>query len=1083
MKKEVIILIIILLSLTLFLPLVVAQCEEFIDEECAELKWERAEARSGEIAEIVISPSNPNIMYVGIEVNTHSLYKSEDGGKTWRGPIGGGDHTKDVAVSSQDPNKVYFAMSEPLETTNLNIAPAEEGIFAHGSQGKETVIVLFTGLPPGGSSVSFSTVEIFEQDDKIIYAARKGGGFGPFGKVTPKIFKTIDGGNTWTDLEPNLKQVSVIEIHPEDHNLIYIGSRDGIYVSKDSGNTIKKLKSNSEVISIELQLDNPDVIYIASKDKVFKSIDAGENWGDITGPLEDIHRVRISRSDPNILYASTFNGVFRSDDYGETWVDRTGNLKAKNIQIVEIHPENPDIAFIGHSGLWSGVRADGRWRMGLLAHQGIFKTTDGGKTWIRSDDGIFEYDLEEVTVNPNRANEAWVAAKASRGGYKTNDAGYNWRLSQLFTLHYPMRIKYSMQDPDKIYATSWHGSGPFARSDDGGINWDMTSENVFFRGVNRGKDLLDRSEGGQIHVHGLAIDPNDDSIVYTGSVKDAQNPGGYPLEGAHIWKSTDSGKTWEESDEGFPHEKPTAIHDIQIDPKDTSIIYIATTEHESEIGIGIYKSIDSGKTWNAVNKGLDDLSVGALVIHPENPEILIAATQGGLYKSTNGGNSWTQTAQPESFDVEYVIDDPNTIYASTNNGVLKSKDFGDTWYDVNYDLPKGDGQGIGVDKTGNVIYATIKDEGVYVARLVDVKPIDPKTEFGSYLYGGPFGGPEGFPNFFGDDDEEEVFHERPSIFNIIIYFFRNLFGRESSDPSSNQPREFKGLGFGRSLKEISDSDLSKISEECRKTPKLPSEGYQGLLTDVHVHTMAGDDTADFAIKLLEEMNENGVDRITIQPNHGTYDHIKNSMGLDMQWGDISSVCPRIITLIYGFNPDEPDAWEYIKERLDTGQYGGVGEIEFQHGNLPIKHDPESESMMKIYDVLEQRKLALHFQADTNIDPSLEDKMYNIIISKTNIQFVWFGGCLSDERFMELTNLYCDTFMYGDLYQQDEQVLKISIIGTDSGPAGFDNPAYPFLPYNSFGEGMVQAREALSKLPKDVADKLAYENFDKVWPKN
>ena len=734
-------------------------CEKFIGSKCAELEWERAEAKSGDVAEIVISPSNPNTMYVGFEVNIHSLYKSTDAGKTWRRIDGGGDHTKDIAISPKNSNKVYFAMSEPVETTDTTIRStvrSEKGRF-----GGATKMILVTGESPGPSESSFSTIEVFEQNDKIIYVALKGGGVEPFGTIKPKIFKTTNGGNSWTELIPKLEDVNVIAINPTNHEHIYVGSGDGIYESLDSGKTLKKIKgtrARGGFISIELQLDNPDVIYIASSSEVFKSEDSGANWKDIKGQLSDIHRVRVSRSNPNILYASTFNGVFRSDDFGETWQDKTSNLKAKNIQIVTIHPKNPDIAFIGHSNLWSSVRAELRYEMALLANQGIYKTTNGGNSWFRSDEGIFEFSLEEVAVSPHKPNEAWVAAVASRGGYKTIDAAHNWRTTQIQTLHYPMRIKYSMQEPDKIYITSWHSGGPFGLSEDGGASWKLTNEDEYFNGLNRGRSLYNSNIRGHIHVHGLAVDPNDDSIVYSGSVREARGQGEFPLEGAHIFKSTDTGKTWQESDQGFPHEKRTAIHDIQIDPKNTNVIYAATTKHESSDGLGIYKSTDAGKTWKAVNNGLsgrESLNVGALTIHPENTQLLIAATGSGLYKSTNAGQTWKRTSSSKSFDVEHVMQNPSIVYASTNDGVLKSKDFGDTWYKVNYKLPKGEGQGIGVSIDGNVIYTAVKKEGVYVARFKPVEPIEPVSVFSGKGFDfamGQFGigpgedeGPEDFP--------------------------------------------------------------------------------------------------------------------------------------------------------------------------------------------------------------------------------------------------------------------------------------------------------------------------------------------------
>lgn len=711
------------------------------------VSWQETELRSGEVAEIVISPSDPTIMHAGFEVNSHSLYKSTDGGRSWTKVEGGGDHTKDVAISPQDPNRVYFAMSEALDTSDRSFRSTARSKYGGGPPGfvPATQTILTTGLFAGGSSVSFSSVEVFEGDDRIIYAARKGGPYGFGGEgVKPKIYQTTNRGQTWSETEPNLSTVNVLAIHPQQQNLILIGSRDGLFRSDDAGQTLTKLNQLSGVISIEFQLTDPNTVYAASDAQVIKSTDGGHSWQDITGQLTDIHRVRVSRSHGSVLYASTFNGVLRSDDGGATWHDASGNLGAKNVQVVTIHPTNPDIAFIGHSSLWSAVRAEDRYRTGLLANQGIWRTEDGGRTWVRSDAGIKEYRFEEAAINPTKAYEAWVASPASRGGYKTEDGGHTWRLSQTPTFHYPMRVKYSQQHPDKIYATGWQNNAPFSISQDGGVNWELISERVFFQGLTRGRNMQSGQEA--IHLHGLAVDPTNDQIVYVGSVDDAQNPAGF-LKGAHLFKSTDGGRTWQESDEGFPHEASTAIHDLTIDPTNTNIIYASTTRHESRQGLGVYKSTDAGAGWQAVNRGLtgEALNVNSLLVHPHTPTTLVIATFGGLFRSDNAGQSWRQTFPARSFDAEYVIDEPATIYAATNQGIMRSSDFGTTWHSVNANLPISTAGGehldhsLGVDKTGQVLYAAIDSQGVFVARLADIAPQPPASQFGKNPYSfGPF---------------------------------------------------------------------------------------------------------------------------------------------------------------------------------------------------------------------------------------------------------------------------------------------------------------------------------------------------------
>lgn len=281
-------------------------------------------------------------------------------------------------------------------------------------------------------------------------------------------------------------------------------------------------------------------------------------------------------------------------------------------------------------------------------------------------------------------------------------------------------------------------------------------------------------------------------------------------------------------------------------------------------------------------------------------------------------------------------------------------------------------------------------------------------------------------------------------------------------------------------KTFTEDNLVSVIQECQKEPNIPKEGYQGLLTDVHIHTMLGGDQAKLGLELLLEMNKNGISRVVVQAGHNplSKNHLKS---LDKVWGDISSVCPRIITLLYGFNPDENNAWKYVEEELNTGNFGGVGEIEFQHSNLPIKHDPESPSMQKIYQLLEDRGLALHFQASLRHDSSLREKLLKIIKDHPKLNFVWFG-CSLDQEFLALPNLYCDTFFHSRSFESSNTMLKKSLIGSDASPPGVQNPGYQFLPYKSVGEAAQQARVKLQILPKDTADALSFGNFDKIWPK-
>jgi len=293
----------IILIILLSIPFSYAEgCEKFISGECAELEWEFAHTGAGEVAAIAIAPSNPNIVYASLENNAHAFYKSTDGGVNWKRLKGPGDHGKDIAVSTTNPNKAYVATSESIYGTDTSITPSSRSRFSRAFLGSDAIDILSSGRSPGPSTTSFSTIEVFPGNDKIIYTVVKGGQqIHGFGDTNPEIFKTADGGKTWQSIKPSLDEIDVIAINPSNHEIIYLGSKDGIYKSENSGKDVQRIhKSSDSIISLEVY---NNLLVAASKSEVLKSIDGGRNWEEITGSLEDIHRVQMAHSNKDILYA------------------------------------------------------------------------------------------------------------------------------------------------------------------------------------------------------------------------------------------------------------------------------------------------------------------------------------------------------------------------------------------------------------------------------------------------------------------------------------------------------------------------------------------------------------------------------------------------------------------------------------------------------------------------------------------------------------------------------------------------------------------------------------------------------------
>lgn len=187
---------------------------------------------------------------------------------------------------------------------------------------------------------------------------------------------------------------------------------------------------------------------------------------------------------------------------------------------------------------------------------------------------------------------------------------------------------------------------------------------------------------GMGRVNAVAFHPTDADIIYVGA----------PSGG--IWKTTDGGSTWINLSADLPS---LGVSSILIDPVDPDIIFIGTGDRDAADapGIGVYKSTDGGASWLASNTGMGDKTVGMMVMHPSNPDIILASTSGGVYKTTNGGISWTAKLAPGNFkDIKFKPGDPSVVYAiytsSTYGAKLyRSSNTGEGWSHITSGIPDG----------------------------------------------------------------------------------------------------------------------------------------------------------------------------------------------------------------------------------------------------------------------------------------------------------------------------------------------------------------------------------------------------------
>ncbi len=155
-----------------------------------------------------------------------------------------------------------------------------------------------------------------------------------------------------------------------------------------------------------------------------------------------------------------------------------------------------------------------------------------------------------------------------------------------------------------------------------------------------------------------------------------------------IWNSTNAGADWTIKNESL---NITGCSDLAIDPSNTTIMYMATGDGDGgdTYSIGVYKSTDGGTSWNATGlsyQATDMVKIYRLLINPNNPQLLLAATSNGIFQTTNAALNWTKVSVNTVRDMEYKPNDPNTVYAS-GNSFYKSTNGGASWSPVTSGTP------------------------------------------------------------------------------------------------------------------------------------------------------------------------------------------------------------------------------------------------------------------------------------------------------------------------------------------------------------------------------------------------------------
>jgi photosystem II stability/assembly factor-like uncharacterized protein len=407
-------------------------------------------------------------------------------------------------------------------------------------------------------------------------------------------FTATQAIGTWTTVGPYGGSVHSLAMDKNISSTLYAGlglaGADGFFKSEDGGriwyNAFPgKISTHTPLAGFALKPGDPQTIYLSGRvdtgEMLFRSANEGEDWEVIRGGDSGFYAIGVSPGNPEYLYAGSGSTIVLSTDGGDHWTPADGGIPHDAaVSMLAVHPVTPTIAYAG------------------VEFGRLYKTTDGGTTWSQIMD--------------------WG------GGW--------WSI-----------LAIDPHAPDRVYASGWHTDHFFARSLDGGQHWEMMT-----------------LEPGSLSANDIAFHPTISGTLYVSA------PG--------VYSSTNAGATWNKvpipdtASEGWS---------LLLHPQTGLPMYIGHN------GRGVLYSDNGGADWQVRSDGLAGLRPHEIATSPADPHyIYVGADEAGGVVSNNGGSSWL-TAEAEGLDrgISVAVHPytPTIAYLGARRAVYKTTDGGQTW--------------------------------------------------------------------------------------------------------------------------------------------------------------------------------------------------------------------------------------------------------------------------------------------------------------------------------------------------------------------------------------------------------------------
>ncbi len=698
-----------------------------------EQTWVRVGGPLGGLGyDIRMRPDNPDIMFVTDALA--GVHKSTDGGKTWFPSNDGIDGRQGL---SGDAIPAFCLTIDPNNPDTVWAGLQNLGLVYRSTDGGKTWKRRLNGIVDG-NGLSLRGIAVEPGNSNVVYTAGEISGWKwagqntwgrQFERVKGVVYKSTDGGANWRAVWRGDNLARYVLIDPKNVNTLYVSTgifdREaansdaakqepggvGILKSTDGGKTWTQVNTglrNLYTGSLFMNPANPQILLTGAGNNtygegggIYLTTDGGEHWKYVGG--EHITSVEFATSDPNIAYAGGDNEFYYSQDGGQNWqlfMHRRGwgwgpdGVRAGFPIDFQVDPRNPARVFVNNYG------------------GGNFLSEDNGRTWVSSSTGYTGAELTDVSVHPSNPSIVYVNGRS--GPFVSTNGGLTWRGLNLSAppIAEGGRITLDPSNPDHVLLSSAHWGWTYEIA---GANGPMLLRTNLYDELDRlpYPDVNQKFQGMQA----IAFAPSKPNRVYGGfgvwrCATGAEKPMCDTPTLVSILISDDGGRTWNRRT-GTALDGKT-VTKIIVHPTNADMAWAATG------GAGVFRTVDGGSTWTALSNGLRSKLVTALAIDPTNPDVLYAATAtSGVFKTKDGGATWRATGggmDPNEPIWAVVVDPvyPEVVYAgSPASGVFVSENGGTSWRRITKGLRTRAVKALAIASDGQTLYAATAGEGLF----------------------------------------------------------------------------------------------------------------------------------------------------------------------------------------------------------------------------------------------------------------------------------------------------------------------------------------------------------------------------------